>query len=313
MIEDYIDDIDRRLVVSTRQRTRIIQDIRDHLADAVGQLAAQGIDVPTAELQAVAAFGAATDLASQFNGQAAAVAMRRTPITMAACGAAVVAGFLLAAITQPSAVVPPPASSVQQVAFFTAVLGLEFAFVAGLRLSVRAAACWRATPGHGDQLLLRRAMAVFGAGLAVAAGGWTVVMADVLGGSSNRRTATLVAGMVMMIGAAIVAGIVLARQHPHGQGEPWMPESVATDRSILGAAERAVRWIGVRPRTTCAVVAIVAGLGAMANADTTVGRALPWGIVQAAAVVAGFVLLGPALQLRATQPMQRPGQYQRSV
>jgi hypothetical protein len=301
MIEDYIDDIDRRLVVSTRQRARIIQDIRDHLADAVGQLAAQGVDVPTAQLQAVAAFGSATDLASQFNGQATAVAMRRTPITMAACGAAVVAGFLLAAITQPSTVVPQPASSVQQVAFFSAVLGLEFAFVAGLRLSVRAAARWRATPGRDDQLLLHRAMVVFGAGLAVAAVGWTVVMADVLGESSNRRTATLVAGMITMVGAAIVAGVVLARQRLHGQGEPWMAEPVASDRSILGAAELGVRWVGRRPRTTCAVVAIVAGLGAMANADTTVRGALPWGIAQAAAVVAGFVFLGPALQLRATQ------------
>jgi hypothetical protein len=312
MIEDYIDDIDRRLVVSTRQRSRIIQDIRDHLADAVEQLAVQGVDGPTAELQAVAAFGSPTDLASQFNGHAAAVAMRRTPITMAACGAAVVGGFLLAAVTQPSMAVRQPAGIVQQVAFFTAVLGLEFAFVAGLRLSVRAAARWWVTPSQSDQFLLRRAMVVFGVALAVAAVGWTVVMAEVLG-ESNRRAATLVAGMVMMIGAAGVAGVALTLQRLHGQDEPSMPESVATDRSILGAAELGVGWVGRRPRTTCAVVAIAAGLTAMANADTTVRGALPWGIVQAAAVVAGFVLLGPALQLRPTQPVQRPGRYQRSV
>ena len=306
MIEDYIDDIDRQLIVPTRQRTRIIQDIRDHLADAVEQLAAQGVDGPTAELQAVAAFGSATDLANQFNGQAAAVAMRRTPITMAACGAVVVGGFLLAAVTQPSPAVPQPASIVQQVAFFTAVLGLEFAFVAGLRLSVRAAARWRTTPSQSDQFLLRRAMVVFGVALAVAAVGWTVVMADVLGESSNRRAATLVAGMVMMIGAAGVAGVALTLQRLHGQGEPpSMPEPVTTHRSILGAAELGVGWVGRFPRTTCAVVAIAAALGAMANADTTVRGALPWGIAQAAAVVAGFVLLGPALQLRAPRPSQR--------
>ena len=228
--------------------------------------------------------------------------MRRTPLTMAAGGVALVAGFLLAATTQPSAAVRQQASSVQQVAFFTAVLGLQFAFVAGLRVLVRAGARWRATPHPGDRLLLRRAMVVFGIGLAVAAFGWTVVLADVLDGSSNRRSATLVAGMVIMIGAATVATVVLARQHLRGQGELSLPEPVATDRSIPGAAEVAVRWVGRHPGVTCTTVAIAAGLTAMANADTTVLGSLPWGIVQAAAVVAGFVLLGPALQLRATEP-----------
>ena len=301
MIDDYIEDISQRLVATARQRSRIVEDIRDHLADSVEQLVSQGIDQRTAEERAISAFGSAAQLAIQFNGQAAAVAMRRTPLTMAACGVVVVAGFLLAAITQPLPAVPQAASIVRQVAFFTAVLGLQFAFVAGLRVLVRAGARWRATPHPGDQLLLRRAAVVFVAGLAVAACGWTVVLADVLGGLSNRRAATLVAGMVAMISATVIAGVAMARQRPRGQGEISLPKPVATDRSVLGAAEVGVRWISHRPRMTCTAVAIVSGLTAMTNADTTVRGALPWGVIEAAAVVAGFVLLGPALELRATE------------
>ena len=39
----------------------------------------------------------------------------------------------------------------------------------------------------------------------------------------------------------------------------------------------------------------------MSHAETTVTGALPWGIAQAVAVIGGFVLLGPALDLRRTR------------
>jgi hypothetical protein len=40
---------------------------------------------------------------------------------------------------------------------------------------------------------------------------------------------------------------------------------------------------------------------AMARAETTVWAALPWGIAEVVAIVLGFVLLGPMLELRATR------------
>lgn len=37
----------------------------------------------------------------------------------------------------------------------------------------------------------------------------------------------------------------------------------------------------------------------MMHAETTVSGALPWGVAQGAAVVGGYLLLGPTLELRA--------------
>lgn len=307
MIDEYIAEINRRLVATARQRTRIIEDIRDHLTDAIEQLVAEGVDERSAEQRAISAFGSATDLARQFNVHAAAIAMRRAPLMMAACGIAVVAGFVFAAITQPAPPSPKPAGVVQQVAFFAAALGLEFAFVAGLRVVARASARWRTTPRPTDQLLLRRAAIVFVAGLAVAAAGWTVVLAEVLAGSSNRRAIPLAVGIVVMVGATIVASVVTARQRTQVTGaEPLAPpEPDVADHMVFGAAERAVRWINHHPRSTCAAAAILTGLAAMSHAETTALGALPWGATQAAAVIAGFVLVGPTLELREAKSAHR--------
>jgi hypothetical protein len=40
----------------------------------------------------------------------------------------------------------------------------------------------------------------------------------------------------------------------------------------------------------------------MSHAETTFTGALPWGVVQAGAVLFGFFLLGPALGLREPHP-----------
>ncbi|MGZ4768271.1 MAG: permease prefix domain 1-containing protein [Ilumatobacteraceae bacterium] len=304
MINDYIDEIDRRLVATARQRARIVEDIREHLTDAIEQLVAQGIDRRTAEQQAIGAFGPATDLAHQFNGHAFAIALRRAPLTMAACGTAVVAGFIFAAVSQPSSTTAKQAGIIQQVAFFAAVLGLQFAFVAGLRVSVRAGQRWRSAPRRDDQLLLCRAVAVFAAGLLVAAISWTVVLVEVLDGLPGRRAVPLAMGIVVMLGATIVAGVAVARQRSQViRVEPWSPtEADVAGPLVFVVAERGIRWMGDHPHPTCALTAVVAGLAAMRHAETTVLGALPWGVAQAAAVIIGYLLLGPALQLRTTKP-----------
>ncbi len=304
MIDDYIDEINQRLVATARQRARIVEDIRDHLADAIEQLVAEGVDGPTAEQRAIGAFGSATDLARQFNGHTIAGALRRAPLMMASCGTAVVAGFIFAAVSQPSRATAKQAGIIQQVAFYAAVLGLQFAFVAGLRVMVRAGHRWRTVPRPDDQLLLRRAAVVFVAGLSVAAIGWTVVLVEVLDGLPSGRAVPPAIGIVVMLSATAVAGVAVARQRSRViRAQPWSAtEADVAGPWVFGMAERAIRWMGDHPYPTCALTAIVAGLSAMSHAETTVLGALPWGVAQAAAVIAGYVLLGPALELRATKP-----------
>jgi hypothetical protein len=217
---------------------------------------------------------------------------------MAACGVAVVGGFLLAAIMQPHAAVPAAARAFQQVAFFTAALGLQFAFVAGLRVLARVGACWRTSPCAADHMLIRRAGAVFVGGLAAATGGWTVALAGAMDRQPDARPVPFVVGIAVMLSATIVAGMAMMHRRVEPEDEPaWVRPDSATG-SVHGVAERVIQQSSRRPLTVCAGVAVLAALSAMSHAETTVAGALPWGGIEAAAVIAGFVFLGPMLELR---------------
>ena len=301
MIDQYVNEISQRLVVPARRRARILEDIRDHLEDAVEQLLSQGIDQQTAEESAIGAFGSASSLASQLNEQFAVGLLRRTPLTMAASGFVMVAGFLLAAVTRPSQGAMP-AGPVQQVAFFIGLLGLQVAFVAGVRVVARVGARWRSAPSAADHLLVRRAAFVFSAGLAVAACGWTVALVAAGGGTGPPRTAPLLAGGAVMILAVVAAwATTIGRVTSTGTASP------DADPSMFGAAERFLQWVSRRPRRFCACGAILAALAVMSHAETTLKGELMWGVIEAWPVIAGFVLLGPALELRSTtaQPVRR--------
>jgi hypothetical protein len=298
MIDEFVEQISRRLRVSARRRARIVQDIRDHLDDAVDRLMLQGADRRTAEEEAVNAFGPPPDLARLFNADAAATVIRRTPMIMAACGVAVVGGFLLAAIMQPHVAVPAAATTFQQVAFFAAVLGLQFAFVAGLRVLARVGACWRTAPCAADLVLVRRSGAVFLGGLAVATGGWMLALAGAIGRQPDARPVPFVVGIALMLTATIGAGVAMVHRHGTPEGETSPVRAGSAEGSVHGIAERVIQQSSRRPLTVCAGVAVLAALSAMSHAETTVAGALPWGGIEAAAVIAGFVLLGPMLELR---------------
>lgn len=292
MIDAFLDDLGRRLVASRRRRARIVGEVRDHLDEAADHFVAHGEDRRTAEAHAVGAFGHASDLAGQINAQVAAASLRRVPMIMAAAGTAVVAGFVSAASAQPRH--DGAAASRQQVAFFVAVLGLQFAVVAGVRVVARIAAVWGATPSDADQALVRRASLVFLGGLVVCIAGWTVAL---VGSDVRRHTTPVVGGAVVMLLATIIATVATLRRRVVPIGVAGSAPGTAI-RSRLAIAERAITMMGRRPSLTCAAVALVAAASAMSHAETTVGRALPWGVAEAAAVVAGFVLLGPCLEVR---------------
>jgi hypothetical protein len=171
---------------------------------------------------------------------------------------------------------------------------MQLAFVAGVRALVRIAARWQTTPTAADQQLVRRAGFAFSAGLTAAACSWTVALAAASDGASPSYAAACIAGSVVMVLAAILAWVSTTGRlaPPTGDTKP-IPYG-----STLGAAERALNWLSRWPRTWCATVAILAALTAMPHAETTASGELAWGAIQGAAVVVGFIFLGPALGLR---------------
>jgi hypothetical protein len=72
----------------------------------------------------------------------------------------------------------------------------------------------------------------------------------------------------------------------------------ADPRPLFGLGERAIGFVRRHPLVSCTVVAGLSAPPAMSHAETTVAGALPYGVIQAATVVMGFILLGPALGLR---------------
>jgi hypothetical protein len=265
MIDEYLDELSVRLTCRGRQRVRVLEEVRDHLADAVRDLEAAGIGV-RAEREAVRAFGHPADLARQFNARVATTTMRRTPLVMSACGIAGVAGFLFAATTQPRSSVSASAGLLLQFAFFVAVLGVQFAMVAGARAASRVAALWRSNEARdADRVLVRRCAVTCVSGLAVATAGWTVALAIASRHLPHVRVATMIAGVVLMVGAACAAVAVL-RRHPAAEIGDESANATGALSVILGAGERVIGLVRRWPAPACAVV--------------------------------GFVLLGPRLGLR---------------
>ena len=198
---------------------------------------------------------------------------------------------------QPDVGAPASASPVVQVAFFAAVLAFQAAAVAGFCAASRAAARW---PNHGvradDRIFVHCCSTVSAAGLGVAAVGWATAVGLSLGMLAHPDTATLAAGAAMMIGGALGAGVFVARLRVNAADEAGDDDTVSSGVVVLG--ERSIGVVRRYPLLSCAVVALLCAAASMAHAETTVYGALPWGLAQAVAVVAGFVLLGPALGFR---------------
>lgn len=296
MIDRFVDDVHGQLVASRRRRKRIVDEIRDHLDDASAALIASGLEVASAEQRAVAAFGDASEIAWQLNADLAGASIRRAPLIMGVTGSTIVAGFVLAAIGAVQPAFSRPAGMVQQVAFFVALLGLQVAFVAGARALARVSAIWRTRPRLADQLLVRRASFVFAGGSLTSVTGWIIALAARQGGGA---TAALVAGVAVMIGTSIAAALALLGRRvatlddPSSAGDGDVvrhPRNARLEQSIAALT----RW----PRLSCAAIALAGAGVVMSHAETSVTAALPWGAVEAAAVIVGFVVLGPVLELR---------------
>ena len=269
MIDAFMAELDRRLRLPRRARARVLEDVRDHLDDAITAGCAGGLDSASATERAVLAFGSPGDLADQLNAQSATATMRRTPIVLAACGAAVVGGFVPAATRNPpQAATTAPA--VVQVAFFVAMLGSQVALVSGARAASLVAARWRSEIAPASERELVRTSGVIGVGaLATAAAGWSVAVVGAFARGHASRPVAVVVGTLVMLGAATVAVATLARRTGADGNVPQFQSSGENSR-LLTFGEHAIEQIRRHPVLACSAAAIVGALGVMSHAESTV-------------------------------------------
>ena len=309
MIDAFLESFRARLRGSRRARERILDEVRDHLDDAVRDLESRGVEPHSAQQEALRSFGPADTLARQFNAHTATTTMRRTPVVVGLSGLAVVGGFLLAAITQPQPAVPATAGLLVQGAFFVAMVGLQVATVAGARAASLVASRWRLSVAcTADRNLVRDAAVICARALIVAAVGWEAALIGAIGKRPSARVGPLAAGMTVMVIGAVVASLVL-RHSTWREGDESVEALGDSSVAVLDLGERVIGVVRHWPALTCFVVATVGALAAMSGAETTLLGALPSGVLEAAAVVAAFFVLGPRLGLRSVggRPTHREG------
>jgi hypothetical protein len=300
-IDRYIAELTSQLNVGARGRTRILAEVRDHLDDAVAHRAQSGDRPEQAATEALDAFGSPAAVASQFNAEAGARAMRRAPIVAFAAGLAVVTGFVVAGATQPQSATPTNATLATQVSFFAAVLAFQIAVVAGMCAAARALARWRTSARRGaDRQFVRQCTVISTGALGVAAVGWASTMSLALNRLVDPNRATLAIGGVIMVCSAVTA---IAAAHRLQVNPSDDADDGPDDTSrFLGVGERVIEFVREHPVVSCAGAAALSVWPAMSHAETTLAGAVPWGIAQAATIVLGFIVLGPALGLRRPSP-----------
>lgn len=297
MIDDFLAELDTRLRVSRRARVRILAEVRDHLDDSVEHLRASDPQSQSALDEAIRAFGPAAAVATQFNAAAGTRAMRRGTGVAFVSGVLVAAGFLVAAVTQPRPRAASGATFAVQASFFGAALAFQVASVAGARAASRVLAVGRAAAAAiEDRLLVRRCAMICVGALSVAAVAWASCVGLAARSLVHPNRVTLVVGPAVMIGAVAVAIALLAKLDINPLAEATDERSPRAGSAVLG--ERTVSIVQRHPVALCAAFAALSGLAAMSHAETTAVGSLPWGVLQAAAVVLGFAVLGPPLGLR---------------
>jgi uncharacterized membrane protein len=298
-VERYLAELGSRLNVGTHGRARILTEVADHLDDAIAHRVQSGQRRNQAETETLNAFGSPRLIARQFNAAAGSRAMRRAPIVAIAAGIGVFSGFVFAGTTQPLSATPTNAALATQIAFFVSVLAFEVAVVAGVCAASRALSVWQLSAARGaDRAFVRHCAIVSTGALGVAATGWATTMALAVNHFTAPNRATLLVGALVMAlsaGSAIVAALRLRVNPMDVDGDA--PDDTT---GLFGIGELVIGCVRRYPVASCAAAAALSVVPAMSHAETTVAGALPWGAVQAVAVVFGFVVLGPSLELRRT-------------
>lgn len=302
-IDEYAADLSSRLRVSRTRRTTMLDEVRDHLLEYAERACALGAPRDQAEADAITAFGSPASMARQFNAAAGAKAMRRSPLVAVAAGMSVVVSFLVAAISQPKAT--QQATPPMQVFFFLGVIAFQVAVISGACGASRAVARWGTSATSGrDREFVRRCSIISMAALSAGVLAVTINMFLDARQASHANGIALAAGATVMIVAA-TAGLVTAMHLDVNAADDDVEAGGSGSPALLMIGEALISLVHRFPVLSCAAATLAATTWAMSQAETaTIVGSLPWGISEAAAVIAGFVLLGPALGLRSAATEQ---------
>ena len=297
LLEEYLRELGDALHVGSRERTRIVAEVRDHLEDSAAELQQQGHAGNDAMPEALRRFGPPGAIATDCNAAAGTRAMRRAPVVAFVAGLGVAGGLLIAGNTPPRPRLAPPAIWPMQVAFFLAVIAFQVAVVAGFCGASRALATWhRPVVRANDREFVRRAALLSTGALGAAALCWSVTLGIAIARAHHVAILGTAFGTVVMMGSGAVAILTTTRLSVRSADET--PEDPGPQPSLLTLGEHVIAFVRDHPVITCSVVTSLATWTAMTHAETSVAGALPWGIAQATAVIVGFQVLGPRLELR---------------
>ncbi len=276
-IDDYLHQLQRLLHVRGRMRRRLLTECRDHLQDASAHYGPE---------DAVRRFGTAEDIAAALNTEVAARQAQHATVATV-LGVLAVAGSTLALLHSSDPGAGAPAG--WAIAFFAAA---QTAAVCVALAALQAAALRRRHTSAPDVALLcrRNACALVAAGVTLFAAGGAVPGHGSAVLLLSGPVLAAMAGLSVLGTRSIIRGLPAARQP--------LVRSPLTDLSTLtGLTFPHVQPAGLLPPTV--VLASVAAFlwdhddqGTLATALTTAGT-------QAFLVVLGFLILGPALGLRA--------------
>jgi hypothetical protein len=274
-VDAYLNELEHALRVRGRARRRFLRECRDHLADAA---------IERGEPAAVRAFGAAGEIAGAFDREVAARRGVRSTAT-AAIGVVATGGSTLALIhsATPNATAPVAWA----VTFFVAA---QVAGVAAALAILQALVLRRATMAPPELRLLarRNAVALVAAGVTMFAAGAAL--------PGHGSAALLLAGP-LLVGIALVNVLrarSLARRLDGPAPAPWRCP-LADLRRLVPVAIPDLRS-GELLLVTTGLAAAGAFLRDRAE-QATIGGALTTAGIEAGAVVACFLLLGPVLGL----------------
>lgn len=274
-VDRYVTELGAALHVRGAARRRLLRECRDHLADAAAE---------RGEQEAVRAFGPPAEIAAAFDAEIAARRGVRSTFATAA-GVLATGGSTLALIHAASANATAPVW--WAIAFF---VGAQVAGVALVLALVQALVLRRSTMAAADVALLARRN-----GCALVAAGVTILSAGAA--VPGRGSAVLILAGPLLVCAAMVA-VLRAR---------------ALARGLDGAGALAVRppledlgrlaglpFASLDARRLLLITTCIAAAAAFVRDRVEqghVGEALVAAGIEGTAVVACFLVLGPALGL----------------
>jgi len=274
-VERHLAELSAALAVRGAARRRFLRECRDHLADAAAEVG---------EEKAVRRFGPPAEVAAAFDLEVAARrGVRSTAVTAAAVLATGGSTFALIHAAVPGATAPAGWA----IAFFVAA---QLAAVAAALAAVQALLLRRAPAAAEDVRLLARRNAC-----AVAAAGMTLFSAGAaLPGRGSA--ALLLAGPVLLLAAA-VAVVRTGRLSRRIAGAAELPVHPPLEdlRRLTGLALPALSAWQLLAATTW--LAAAAAFVRDRAEHASIAGALATAEIEAVAVVACFVVLGPVLGL----------------